>query len=198
MPATFSKIHPLREPDGSIALVPLRDGFAAPRRFTATSDTLRLDVEVAPDGIAACRAVEVRARDGEALTSESLRLPLARLVREALAGSARWYAPDGGDTHSFVGGSSPESRALYAELTKDIRPARRGRPVTDEHLRAVAKLYRRLAAGGGSPTQDIADAMNVGRATAARWVRAARDAGHLGEALRGQPGEFTDENGAKS
>ena len=63
----------------------------------------------------------------------------------------------------------------------DIRRARSGRPraVTPERLRKVAEVYRQHFAD--RPTEAVARSFGVSHRTAARYIRQARDAGHLPE-----------------
>jgi hypothetical protein len=82
-----------------------------------------------------------------------------------------------------------ERATFYERYAKDARRPRRGSPVTDEHLRRVAALYRAALERGDPPTQTVGDEMHAGRSTAARWVAKARERGLLGEALPGKAGE---------
>jgi hypothetical protein len=189
----YTKIRPHREDDRTISLVTLRDGFAVPRRFTARGETVSLDVEVDTDGTVACRAIEVRAADGEAVTGETLRrLPVAKLTRQAVAGAARLYQPvtDGGPPIFHLTGAPVRAHAdFYNSYTRDARRPRRGSPLTPQHLAQVAALYRAALQRGDPPTQTIASEMHAARSTAARWVALAREQGLLGASLPGQAGE---------
>jgi hypothetical protein len=185
----FDSIRPHREEDGTLSYVALRDGFEAPRRFVAKNANLALDIELEPDGTPHVRAVLVI---GEHVTSDKLRLPLVRLTREAVAGAARLRTPleEGGEPVFRLVSTPPEQAAeFYREYTQDARRPRSGSPVTDEHLRQVAELYRAALKQGDPPTQTIANALHVARSTAARWVAAARGRGLLGAATPGRAGE---------
>lgn len=60
----------------------------------------------------------------------------------------------------------------------------RGKPVSDDRLREVARLYRELVATGSrKPTQDIADQYHWSRSTVGRWLVEARRKGFLGPAV---------------
>jgi Family of unknown function (DUF6214) len=173
--------------------VPLGDGYAAPRHFIAESDTVRLEIEVDEAGSGHCRAVAIRAREGESLTSESVRIPLSGLVKQAVASAA---APveagtvEGLDVlQAILTTPRQEAQEFYERYTKNARRPRRGSPFTEENLRQVADLYRAALERGDPPTQTVADELNVPRSTAARWVGKARDRNLLGPALRGRGGE---------
>jgi hypothetical protein len=187
----FTRIEPAREPDGTISYVPLRGGYAVPRRFTAESATIALEIEVDSDGTRHCRAAAVRATGDEDVTSETLRIPLARLMKQAVAGASRYYASmePGGEPvfHVFLRG--PRDAEFYDEYTRDARRPRRGSPLNDEHLRQVTELYRAALERGDPPTQTVADEMHAARSTAARWVAKARERGLLGASVRGKAGE---------
>lgn len=191
----FTRIQSLREADGHIAIVPIDgfDGFAVPRRFIARSELISLEVEVDGRGVGHCRVLEVRAGDGEAISTESLRrVSVPKLVKQAVAGAARIYAPveDGGPPiFRLTGAPVREHADFYNSYTRDARRPRQGSPVTDDHLRQVAGLYRAALDRRDPPTQTVGDTMHVGRSTAARWVSMARERGILGPALPGQAGE---------
>ena len=57
---------------------------------------------------------------------------------------------------------------------------------TSEH---VAVIYRIAYACSRPPTQAVAEAFDVSRATAGRWIADARDQGFLGPAIERQAGE---------
>jgi hypothetical protein len=189
----FTRITPLSEPDGTWGLVPLRGGFAVPRRFVAEGEHVTLHVEVDPaDKAPNVRAIEVRAPAGEVLTGESLRLPLHRLARRAMLGASRAYEPvePGGPPVFRLTGTPPERvQRLYEQEAQGARQPRRGAPVTDEQLRQVADLYRAAVERGDPPTRTIEDTMHVARSTASRWVARARERGLLGPATHGRAGE---------
>jgi hypothetical protein len=189
----YTEIRPHREADGTISLVTLPGDFAVPRRFTASGETVSLDVEVDTDGTVACRAIEIRAADGEAVTGEALRrLPVAKLTRQAVAGAARLYQPiaDGGPPIFRLSGQPARVHAdFYNSYTQDARRPRRGSPLTREHLAQVAELYRAALQRGDPPTRTIATELHAARSTAARWVALAREQGLLGASLPGQAGE---------
>ena len=190
----FAQIRPEYENDGTLRYIPIGEGFAVPRRFWADSDSVSVCVEVHDDqGQAHCVAIEVR---GDRLTSADLRLPLARLVRRAVAGAAVAVNPGAGgtiDQLAVLNGLLRRGKReldVYQRYVDGADRPRRGRPVSDDHLRRVAKVYRDAVQRGDPPTQTVADTMHASRATAARWVTRARERGMLGAAAPGKAGEF--------
>ena len=158
--------------------------------------------------------------DGE-VTGEALRMPVATLLREALAAAAFRIEPPTRDSGErprrefpwadyFAGLPVPAERfeedlphpvplgtegrsAFYERLAEGARGPRRGSPITDEHLGSVATIYRAAVEQGDPPTQAVADAMHAARSTAARWVMLARKRNFLGKATKGRAGEQKEE-----
>jgi len=65
----------------------------------------------------------------------------------------------------------------------------RRKRLTDSHLVKVAEVYRVAWQDGSPPTKAVAQEFYVSHSTAARWVGAARKAGHLGPADSSRGGE---------
>ena len=65
----------------------------------------------------------------------------------------------------------------------------RRKRMTDSHLAKVAEVYRVAWQDGSPPTKAVAAKFSVSHSTAARWVGAARKAGHLGPADSSRGGE---------
>jgi hypothetical protein len=189
----FTNIVPQPE-GGPWTYVQLRDGFAAPQRFIAKGESVSLEVEVEADGTPHCRALEVRAQEGD-VTSDTLRaVAVGKLTREAVAAAAvpvKAGKPVGSGAllHALLTTPPKEHAAFYERYTEGAREPRRGQPLTDENLSQVAALYRAALERGDPPTQTVADALHVPRSTAARWVAAARERKLLGPSLRGRAGE---------
>jgi hypothetical protein len=186
------RIRPQYDANDNLQFAAVSDDFAVPRRFFAENETVSLLIEIADDGQPRCRSVEIR---GEQLSSDDLRLPLARLVRHATASAIVGVTP-GADGNisgaALVTGllrRGNRERDFYQQYTSDTDRPRRGQPVPDERLQRVAGLYREALDRGDPPTQTVADVMHASRPTAARWVAAARDRGLLGAAVRGRAGE---------
>lgn len=81
------------------------------------------------------------------------------------------------------------SGQVQREGLRELRAARARRrvKVTDDMLQEVARVYR--ACVTDKPTQSVADHFGVGHRTATRYVAQARQAGHLGAAIKGKAGE---------
>jgi hypothetical protein len=142
-----------------------------------------------------CEEVRILRGDRTEITSESLRsVPLDAMVwgsirialltgwPEELAkqfpdlGPATWLRdlpnPDGRE---------PWGRKMPEGLAKE--------GPTDRVLQWVAQYYRLSVALHEQPTSAIQEVMGVSRATAGRWVSAARAKGYLGAAIHGKAGE---------
>lgn len=61
----------------------------------------------------------------------------------------------------------------------------RGHPL--EHYRQVAEVYDEAIEAEYPPTQSVAEAFDVPYTTAARWIRRARELGHLPPPVPGMP-----------
>jgi hypothetical protein len=86
------------------------------------------------------------------------------------------------------GGEGAAGATPVADITPAVRPGRRNR-ITDEHLRAVADVYRSAEAHGLPPTRTVADRFTVPHSTAAKWVGHARKRLILGPAVNGKAGD---------
>jgi hypothetical protein len=103
------------------------------------------------------------------ITGRQLRsLPLDALASHLLA-QARMVAT--------TGTRSADADAI-AQLERELRTARRRR-LTPEHLSRVAKAYTEALARGEHPTEAVRHEFGKSRATAERYVSAARASGHL-------------------
>ena len=79
---------------------------------------------------------------------------------------------------------------LQANANRRTTGARaRANGTTPTELERVAEIYRAALADGDPPTRAVQDAFNVSKRTASRLVSRARDAGHLGAAVRRRAGE---------
>lgn len=144
----------------------------------------------------------IRVAEGGQLTGEVLRkVPLAAVVRGAVAHAARQYTHDqaegigsgfelNGETVYTLDSipAQEEKRGTVEDWAKSSRRAQAGIPVTDDDLQQVASEYRQALKGGRNPTAEVARIHHVSRSTASRWVRKARNAGYLGEAHAGRAG----------
>src|ERR1700683_3244660 len=120
------------------------------------------------DGQARCDELRVLRRPaGPPVTSEALRrVPLATyLMLSASLFTYHAQLDENGDVVFMQSTGSGDEAAL-------VRAARPQTKATDTHLREVARIYME---SGKKPTLAVQRAYGVSRATAARWVRAARD-----------------------
>lgn len=192
----FARFIPVPEKDDTVTFVRLDDDFAVPRRFVAegvrNGHPMALEIEVSNDGAARCIGLRIFSAGSQRITAETLRLPIAGLTKQAVAGCARKFTPleEGGEPVFRLISTGPSEAAAFYEryVTKGRRP-RQGSPLTDENLSEVAQVYRAAVKNGDPPTRAVMGAMHVERSTASRWIRAARDRGLLGPAMRGKGGE---------
>jgi hypothetical protein len=175
------------------ASVLLPDGRTAlPRGFTATTIErgipIEMRVEVDDLGRPRCVKLVICARGEDRVTGGLLRkIPVGRLVREAVATAAVTSVrrtPGGGERGNFL--VPPEMAGVYKQFASLERKPRKGSPLADEDLRAIAKNYRKALAADMPPTQTLAVGMGVSRATASQWVAKARKRGFLGPAKPGR------------
>lgn len=166
--------------------------YLLPRQFflhirgdekSATVPTVALGFEVI-DGNPQCRSVsvtsstngrEIRAADvRKILVEDMLELAVSELALRII----EWEDNRIGMTDD----TDP------VEVRKSIRAVRRQSrtQISSEKLARVAEVYR---ANPHAPTRAVADEFGIAERTASLYVRRARDAGVLGEALKGKGGE---------
>lgn len=177
------------------APVPVGD-FAAPRRFSATiepgdPDRPRCELDIAiEEGRPVCTALRVDRPNGAPVTSTLLRsLPLQRYIEEATAAALLEYETTSGVTTFSPPPIGSDFDAHVDAVRGTRRQPRRGIPITDDDLRAVADIYRRALERGKHPTAAVMAAHHVARATASRWIARARARGYLGKATPRKAGE---------
>lgn len=185
--------------------------FVFPRRFEALyrdrNVVMQVYLSVDDRGRVGVEQLNIRRPPGGgAVTGATLRaIPVDTLAREAMKMAAY-------EIVSQTPGEPPELRraadpdltgiadpdfsgdelfAVYQQATH--KPFRRGKPVTDAHLREVVQVYRDATATKQRPKQTIARVFHVSTSTASRWIRAARDRGFLGDAIPGVAGELEQE-----
>lgn len=110
---------------------------------------------------------------------------LAVVRRAELSEQARRHGVDPDDW--YTGSTAGESRAAVGGLRQ--RKRNRNRKITDDLLREVAEVYRANVDNG--PTQAVAERFVKAPSTAALYVKLARNAGHLGPAIKGKAGEHS-------
>lgn len=166
-------------------VVSWREGYALPKRFTATLDdatlpyVVDLAVKASTEGVE-CRSVTFGARDtGEPISARALRaIPIAVCIRLATAAAAMKIERlrDGGAKLSPPAGL--ETPFVLA------RPV--DKRMSDAHLREVARVYEDADM---NPTRAVElhwEAMRqpISYPTAARWVSEARKRGFLKPVVR--------------
>jgi hypothetical protein len=186
-------------------IVPVGEGVGVPRYVYVDLDEpwlpylVRAVVESTPIG-PRCIDLRLVARpDGEPVTPEGLRrVPLGRVIREverqpivlhkanleglpsymrdAIGEGVAWGA-------SRAGEQARRDRAAYRRALARQRAERRRWRLDEATLRKVAAVYREALAVGRPPTAAVQQHFGLGtRGQAARWVKRARDEGHLGPA----------------
>ena len=89
--------------------------------------------------------------------------------------------------HQVLDWDPDKFRQRVGELQRLRRRGRRG--MDEDFYRGISEEYRGLLERGERPTTGIAKAHAVGRSTASRWIREARNRGLLGEAVPRRAGE---------
>jgi len=202
---------------GDAPLVALGGQYAVPEQFTATitpEDPMlpicHLTI-VVEKGRPVCRAITLEVgADGEQIDGGSLRgVRLAEYVKLSIDAVALWVIPAEDPTAPVVvnaPGWEPQQLpsepfgdrhvavrlvgAAYTSAVKAaLRPPRTTGALTDEKLLEVADVYRRAYNSRQPPTKAVMEEWHVERSTASRWIKRARNAGHLGPARPRVAGE---------
>jgi hypothetical protein len=162
-------------------------GLVVPRRFTAhlrpdTSDdappfAVTLDAELA-GGRYQCTRLELeQVEGGPPVDGEGIRTVAVRHLIRAAA------------SHNIYG----EKQAAGTDDGQPLVPLSWSLPdvsdgPTDENLRVVAVAYSLAYVCGLPPLRHVEEALGLARSTAGRWVKLARDRGHLGATEPGRAG----------
>ena len=175
---------------GSLATV---GNVKLPKRFTVHvfehedgSPDVDLVFEVRA-GVPQCREVHIRAT---AEGHEVRHSGLAGLRIQDVLEQAVKHLTFGGVTEIEPGQyrvspySSPDEQGATWKAVRESRKALRGKGLD---LAEVASVYRENVAS--HPTKAVSVHFQVAHRTAALYVKRARDAGHLGPAIRGKAGE---------
>jgi hypothetical protein len=166
-----------------------RKGWVLPARFGGTVDDdscpYLVEVELAVrEGRVECTAVRfVQRDDGPPVTPRRLRgtkeepVPLTAYIKAVVANTAFVAdAASGAMSCSLV--PDDELAAVVREVGDEARKGGR-RPKERSHLEAVAKVYSEAKAAGRNARQAVESDSRwgpVAASTAARWIRAAKDA----------------------
>lgn len=164
----------------------LPEQFGLRYRPTAGEPSWRLDFAVRA-GVVECRRFTIEAtEDGREIRSSDLRaLRVEDLLESACVNVAVRREVDE-DGHERL---ARDLQDRHFGTTSAVRSARRGarRKVTDDALREVAAVYRDNV--DSQPTEAVRAHLGVELRTARLWVKRARDAGFLGESIKGKAGE---------
>jgi hypothetical protein len=199
VPFHLARMRTRRDASRFVEVVP---GVIAAAEFTCVATFIEpeapevtLHMRTADDGVISCERLEIAPPAGERITAVTLRaIPIGFLLKEAAVnGSAPGTidAPDG-SKYTLPGGEPTEEQEPEIEAKAGGRP--RGYPIDDDELRRVADTYRAAIKLGEHPTQRVMREHHTGRSTASRWIRRARDAGHLGAARPRVAGEYDAED----
>lgn len=170
------------------AFVDMGNGVDLPEKFTARfsiedDHTVEMDIAV-EHGSPVCNGLRVfRAAGRPSLTGHELRrLPLAQWV--TFACSVVGFANQGGIQTTAEGYRTEGYRQSIEQV---VRKAGRRNRVTEELLQDVARVYRAAVDEGRSPVEAVQETFGpIGHSTAARYVKLARDGGHLSPTTRGK------------
>lgn len=159
--------------------------------FTAALEIRIEEGEQRPRPVVSSITVTARDRrlsvDGNVLRT----VPVQRYVKAALLEAAEVVHPGEEENQWWVQRIQEDHRPVFDRRWREEFP-RDVRHVGDEQLQLAAEEYRAALADPQQrrrPTARVAERLAVSRATAARWVAAARAAGHLGAALGSKAGE---------
>lgn len=150
---------------------------ALPSRFRGTVDDPAVpyvvDLQIAFDGDrVTCESLTCRQRArGGPITSEGMtRVRAAELVHAAAREAVV-------EESAFI---EPGQPAVMISEPFEVPPPPEGRAgPNDEHLRALGVIYTVAYACGGSPRREVMEQLSLTRTTANRWVKLARERGHL-------------------
>lgn len=175
------------------SMVPIGEDRAIGSTFTVTVDdgdemtpvvTLACEVR---DGVPQCREVRITSRDGgrEVRAGDGRKLRIEDWLEGALADTAMPVTSRDAGSSTL---SAPRNHNR-GETVRQVRVVRRQarRRVTDELLSEVAEVYRANVDDG--PTAAVAARFVKSHRTAGLYVKQAREAGLLGQAVKGRAGE---------
>jgi len=166
--------------------------MALPERFSAEIDDpgypYAVELEIAVRyGLPTCSRLVLSQRDGgEPVSSRGLRaVPLTRYLALATAQAALKAYPQ-------VDGSVAYEPMWGEEVVRGPEDIEGPRPMSDEHLREVARIYREAVGRGSNAPRRAIEAdprWHASTATVGRWVQAARRRGFLRDAMPRRAGE---------
>lgn len=150
--------------------------------------TVTLEIGIRDEGRPVVIAVRMEgdydreSREVAAITALIIRLPLQSLVNEYLEETRASFAP------TDFGTIAATETWLAIRRTIERSKKATGRPrLGDDTYRRVADVYTAALRQGLPPTKTVGDAESISRATAATWVRRARQRGFLPPTTKGRP-----------
>lgn len=151
-------------PTRKAQLIDIGDGVKIPAEITVTTDDVNgYEVTLVAAYTADGGRYEVRSltvRGGGEVTGKALReIPVATILRNGVLAEI--------------------NRLLPPLLSAGLPPERLRGAVQEQMFRWVAARYRLALLLGDSPTQAVANSLDVPRSTAGRWVTRTRDRGLL-------------------
>lgn len=162
------------------------------RQFTATMEReprtgLRLELEIEVDraGNPHCRAVRLssdpdsRTFDDSITTASWREVNLATLVDAAYRDALEPIREVESDDDEFTFEVDPTALPEIEVIAQGLQRTKARKPLGNDELRAIAKVYRAWAAEGRNPTKLLAERFNVSRSTARRWAQRAVERGFL-------------------
>jgi hypothetical protein len=173
------------------SLVPFGRDMLLPREYQVRFEgadlpyIVTLEIRLEDTG-PACNAMRCeRASDGPPVTTAGIRrIPVSRLVSESpqVAAWVPMRDAEGGVVGEEV--AAVRDFPAIAAAQREVESTRRRWAMNDDHLRAVARVYREAKKRPGptgvpAPTAAVKEHFNVSRPTAGRWVMASRDRGFL-------------------
>ncbi len=165
-------------------LIPYGSDVALPATFSFTVEgyryALSADVATEGDGPRVTSLTVAQVEGGDPVSTQGLRIPVARLLRQAVELAA--WTPlrdrEGQAVPWDMGAAGPASATEVQRAGKEVEGTRRHWRMTDEHLADVARVYLanpRNTAGRRAPVPAVQKHFGgVSRATANRWIAAAR------------------------
>jgi hypothetical protein len=173
----------------SAGLVPWKRDLLLPARFGADIDddelpyVVELEVRVV-DGRPTCSRLTLLQRDGGApVTSRELRgVQLSRYLALAAGAHAMRFTTEGMAAGS-VAVEPMWGEEVVVRRTDVEKPSPGRRPLTDDHLKKVAQIYREAQRDGRPTSAAISAELSGATATVSRWVGEARARGFLEKAV---------------
>jgi hypothetical protein len=167
------------------------DGSQIPREFKAAVSgmadlpgaVVEMDVAVDDFGNVRCRKLSISDEGG--VTGTGLRQLQMKAMLEEVALAASDFIGRRSSVEGLTAASIPSGQRTAEKYTRrhgQLRAPRQGSPITPENLKTLAGWVRQAHEDGTAPVSVVQAKANVSKATAYRWIKAARESGlDLGE-----------------